>query len=846
MQNPLFESLHSDDPALLAAAVARAPRPGHYDELRGGAGPGLTPPWRRFFGVLGAEGLSGLDERVEAVTRQVRENGITYNVYADANGPARPWSLDLLPLILEAEDWARIEAGIVQRTTLLNALLADLYGPQQMLHAGLLPPALTLGHPGYLRPLHGYAPPGGVHLHLAAFDLARGPDGRWWVVSQRTQAPSGLGYLLENRLAISRQFPEAFRELRVQHLASSYRALLDSLFALSPGSRDSRVVLLTPGPYNETYFEHAYLARYLGLTLVEGSDLTVRGDQVYMKTLHGLERVHVILRRLDDDYCDPLELRADSTLGVPGLLGAMRAGQVLIANSLGSAFLESPAVHGFLPAICERLLDAPLALPSLATWWCGEEAAAAQALDRLDGLVVKPTSGRRNFEPWLGPGRDAAAIAAMRAKIAADPDAYTAQSYLPLAQTPTWRRGELRPRPGMLRVFAVACPGGGYRILPGGLTRIAMSDEPIVSMQRGGTSADTWVIAAGEVDAFSLLPERLKPEDLANKRRTVSSRAAENLFWLGRYAERAENTVRIARLVLATLNGDVDLSTRIREAIGRIAAQNNLVPATSPAASKVASRAFERNLIAGLVDAEHAASVAFTLHALERTAGQIRDRLAPEHWSLVLGAIAELRTLRPGRRDGQDGTAADALPMLDRLSTLLVAITGMQADRMTRDDGWRLLTVGRQLERLITLARALGTLFESGAVQLDTGFGLALHAFDSTITYRALYQNHREIIALIDLLVVDTENPRSLACTVGTLRALLPKLPPVAGAEDCVALLPGPRRFDLAALNVRAGDGRYGALEALLGEIGGAAFLISDAIEQRYFSHALDIQAMRT
>lgn len=845
MQNPLFESLHSDDPAALAAAVARSARPGHFDELRGGDGRALAPAWQRFFTVLGTEGLTGLDERVEAVARQIRDNGITYNVYADTNGPARPWPLDVLPLILEAEDWATIETGIAQRTALLNAILADLYGAQDILAAGLLPPALTLGHPGYLRPLKGYAPPGGVHLHIAAFDLGRDPDGRWWVVSQRTQAPSGLGYLLENRLAISRQFPEAFRELRVQHLASSYRTLLDTLFALSPAGLDSRVVLLTPGPYNETYFEHAYLSRYLGLTLVEGDDLTVRNDQVFLKTLHGLERVHAILRRLDDDFCDPLELRPDSTLGVPGLLGAMRAGEVLIANSLGSAFLESPAVLGFLPAIAERLLGTPLALPSLATWWCGEDTAAAEALQRLHELVVKPTSGRHGFEPWLGPGRAAQAIAAMRARIARDPDAFTAQAYLPLAQTPTWRRGELRPRPAMLRVFAVACPGGGYRILPGGLTRISMRDEPIVSMQHGGTSADTWVIAAGEVDAFSLLPERLKPEDLANKRRTVSSRAAENLFWLGRYAERAENAVRLARLVLSTLNGDVDLSPRIREAIGRIALQNDLVPTPSPGATKLASRAFERTLIAGLVDGEHATSVAFTLGAMERTAGQIRDRLAPEHWSLIVGASTETRRLRTGRRDGQDGNAAEALPLLDRLSTLLAAITGMQADRMTRDDGWRLLTVGRQIERLITLARVLATLFESGAVQLDTGFGLALHAFDSTITYRALYQNRREVIALIDLLVADAENPRALACSVATLQSLLPKLPPIAGAEDCAALLPDPRAWDLAALNTRGPDGRYAALEGLLGTLGGAALLISEAVEQRYFSHAVGIQTMR-
>ena len=271
--------------------------------------------------------------------------------------------------------------------------------------AALLPAALVVGHPGYLHGLHGHVPAGGVWLHIAAFDLARGPDGGWVVVGQRTQSPSGLGYVLENRLGVSRQFPQAFRQLNIQHLASGYRLLLQTLQTLAAsasGGQPPRLALLTPGPYNETYFEHAYLARYLGLPLVEGSDLTVRGGAVYMKTVHGLEPVHGLLRRLDDDFCDPLELRPDSTLGVPGLLEAVREGRVVMANALGAGFLESPAIHGFLPGLCQRWLGEPLALPSLPTWWCGE-AAAWQAVqgtaDGLPGKAVHPT-----YPPTLGTG----------------------------------------------------------------------------------------------------------------------------------------------------------------------------------------------------------------------------------------------------------------------------------------------------------------------------------------------------------------------------------------------------------------------------------------------------------
>ncbi len=282
----------------------------------------------------------------------MREDGITYNVYSDQHDPSHRWSLDLLPFIVSREDWEQIEPGIVQRAGLLSAILDDVYGEQRLLRESLLPPALVFGNPGYLRSLRGTVPVGGRFLHIVGFDLARGPDGRWWVVGQRTQAPSGLGYALQNRILMSRLFADSFRAMHVQRLASGFRRLLETLNRLAPREPNEtpRIVLLTPGPYNETYFEQAYLARYLGIPLVEGNDLTVRNKRLYLRTLHGLQRVHGVLRRLDDAWCDPLELRPDSALGVPGLLQAVRAGQVLVSNAIGSAFLESHAVHGFLPA----------------------------------------------------------------------------------------------------------------------------------------------------------------------------------------------------------------------------------------------------------------------------------------------------------------------------------------------------------------------------------------------------------------------------------------------------------------------------------------------------------------
>ena len=372
--NPVPESpLPPSQPARTALAIALASPAaalGHFDELRGrtstGTPPsesaanliadyaGITGAWGQFFSNVATDGQGTLAQRATSLARQLRDNGVTYNVYADEGGPQRPWSLDLFPLIVSASSWTQIETGVIQRMRVLEGVMADVYGEQKLLEKGLLPPALVQGHPGYLRALHGVKPVGGMHLHIAAFDMARGPDGNWWVVSQRTQAPSGLGYLLENRLAVSRLFPQAFESLQVQRLASTYRALMDGMKRASPAGPDAHIALLTSGPYNETYFEHAYLARYLGITLVEGSDLTVRDQRLFLKTLRGLVPVHCLLKRLDDQFLDPLELRADSALGVPGLLQAIRAGNVVVANAPGSAFLESPGLKAGISKIQDK------------------------------------------------------------------------------------------------------------------------------------------------------------------------------------------------------------------------------------------------------------------------------------------------------------------------------------------------------------------------------------------------------------------------------------------------------------------------------------------------------------
>jgi uncharacterized circularly permuted ATP-grasp superfamily protein/uncharacterized alpha-E superfamily protein len=857
-------------PAKLAdIAQAGAASLGHFDELRGRAerrgnarartqsddnsnlianNADYTLAWSHFFNSLSADGPGDLNQRAASLARQIRDNGVTYNVYANEGGPQRPWALDLFPLVLTPDSWQQIEAGVMQRVRLLDHVMADVYGPQQLLKLGLLPPALVQGHPGYLRAMHGVRPVGGTHLHIAAFDLARGPDGNWWVVSQRTQAPSGLGYLLENRLAVSRLFPQPFEQMNVQRLAGTYRALMDSLRQMSPAGADAHIALLTPGPYNETYFEHAYLARYLGLTLVEGSDLIVRDQRLFLKTLKGLEPVHALLKRLDDEFLDPLELRSDSTLGVPGLLQAIRAGNVLVANAPGSAFLESPALLGFLPALCRHLLGEDLQLPALPTWWCGERSAMEAVLPRLQECAIKPTYpgsiNHGNFDAVLGRTLGEREIDEWAGRIALHSDDHTIQAYLPLSQMPTWRADPANPasmamRSVILRVFAVSDGPQSWRVLPGGLARVAGSTADIASMQRGGSSADVWVMTAGAVDQTTLLKTSSGPSTVTQRKRMVTSRAGENLYWLGRYTERTENLIGLARLTLECLHGEDQSSQPLLHWLSKMAIANTLVLPGVPAATQ-ARRVFERSLIASLGSAELATSVGFNLRAVRLAASSVRERLSQEHWNVIVRAEEEL-TLGCQRFDqATDYSPLEALRVLKVAGDHMAAITGAQTDRMTRDDGWRLLSIGRHIERLSFLSRSLQCGFDTGSVLSDGGFEAMIALFDSTIPFHAQYQQSRDVAALLDLLVLDRDNPRSLGWVAQTLRGRLARLAGSAPGElgELSLRVPDPTSWGLAQLCKTDGNGHYTVLNALLLVCSAAAYDLSEQVGAIYFTHS--------
>ena len=803
---------------------------GRFDETLASAGV-PRPHWDAFLRSLAARQGAEIGDTLSLMEREIRENGITYNVYADPKGADRPWEVDPLPLLLSASEWEGIEAGIAQRADLLNRVLADIYGPQTLLRTGAIPAPVIFGHSGFLHPVKGVRPAGGVHLFQYAADLARAPDGSWWVVSDRTQAPSGAGYALENRLVVSRVFPQMFSDLNVQHLASFFAGVRDSLLHWAPrpaaGEGAPLAVLLTPGPYNETYFEHALLARYLGFPLVEGSDLTVRSGCVWMKTVEGLKRVHAILRRQDDDYCDPLELRSDSALGVAGLTDCARRGTVFLGNALGSGVIESGALLGYLPKLSERLLGEPLKLPSVATWWLGEPAAFDDAWKRLDKLLIKPLERSVREPAAFGADLTHDARVLLRAKVAARPQRFVAQEWVHVSQAPVLERGAgtghargepdtLAPRAVGLRVFAVATPDG-YRVMPGGLTRVAVDgDSRVIAMQRGGRSKDTWVLSGEPVNAsFSLLSTTVKPEDLVGSHVNLPSRAAENLFWYGRYGERCDSAVRVLRVAIAgVLDHAAEPSDGLAPAIV-LAHRLGLIDDTADA--NVA-------LLRAATHPEEA--LANRLRQLSRAAFNLRDRMSADNW----------RTLNQLAADPvfQRGAALPlALSWLDRAVTSMMTLSGYVLDGMTRSVGWRFLSIGRRLERLSHLCVSLQVATTEGA---SHGLDWLLDLTDSTGTYRGRYLVAPEWLPVLDMLMRDETNPRSVAFQVKGLVEYIAKLELSHGRFASDVLAPAQ-----AALRALAPPDLYpesDAVAQVLDQLRKCAAAVSDELTLKFFSHA--------
>lgn len=838
-------------PALVAATQpwGYAPVDGHHDEAFGTAAPGPRASWQPMLSSLADMGVEELQRRWEQAQRLIEENGVTYNLYGDAGGLDRPWRLDPAPLIVAAEEWRRIETAVIQRARLLDQVLLECHRSHRLLTDRLLPPELIFAHSGFLRPMHGVTPAGGHHLQLYAADLARSPNGQWWVVGDRTQAPAGAGYVLENRLVMSRVLPETFRECGVQRLAAFFARVQEMLIRIAPNHRNNpRIVLLTPGPFNEAYFEHAFLSRYLGVTLVQGDDLTVRDQRVYLKTLSGLLPVDVILRRQDDAFCDPLELREDSMLGVAGLVQAVRAGHVAVANALGSGLVESPALMAFLPTLCDRLLGESLAMPSVATWWCGQPAALEHVLSHMDQVVIRDAFGAIGQQPVDPAQLDAAQRRQLRDRLRDQPYHFVAQERVPLSTAPSWIDRQLQPRHILLRVYAVATADGGYEVMPGGMTHVSTSaDSAIASMQRSGGSKDTWVIADGPIHRLSLLPGSSGRAELSRAGFALPSRVADNLYWLGRYAERTESTVRLLRCVLDQMTTDTSIveTPTIMALIQLLVAQGRPLDTLTNGEPMDPART-EDTLHRMMFDEKEAGSVRGDVSRCLRLGAAVRDRISPDSYRVLARLEDEFvsPTVAPALR------LSATLSLLDDALFTLTAFGGQVMEGMTRERGWRLLDAGRRIERAFNLVALLRYALTPATAAGDAGeheterLALALQIANSLMTYRSRYLASAQAAPVLDLLMLDEANPRSVAYQLMLLdehvRELIHDPATRRPTEQRIAmeLLTRVRLSDASELARRDEDGQRDKLANLLQSVTEDLRHLSDELSRRYLTYA--------
>jgi uncharacterized circularly permuted ATP-grasp superfamily protein/uncharacterized alpha-E superfamily protein len=782
------EASRQDRPPELGGLLSRYKvQPGLYDEMLDADGQ-VRPQWLPFVTRLASLGPAELASRFVAADRHLRESGVFFRVYDDTGGE-RHWPLSHVPLLISAEDWKQIKAGVVQRAGLIEALLADCYGPRNFVERGWLPAAAVAGSSEYIRPIVGTAPLGGRHLAFYAVDLGRSPDGNWWVIRDRAQAPSGAGYAMENRTALARAFADIYRGLPVERLNGFFDAFRGWLSAFRQPD-DAGVCLLTPGRLNETYFEHAYLARHLGLRLVEGDDLTVRDRKVYLRTIAGLRRVAALWRRVDSDFCDPLELNQRSRLGVPGLIQAIRSGNVMVANALGAGLAEVAALMSFMPSLAEHLLEQPLLLPNVATWWCGQATERRYVLQHLNDLAIAPAFSAAG--PLAGSGAVVAEMdPAQRRDLVEELGRrgvdFVGQEVVKLSTTPVWVDDHLEPRPFVLRVF-VAATADGWHVMPGGFGLIGNRvDARAVTMQHGASAADVWVLTEGRAPP----PVTPLPAIEAPIRRVgaLASRAADNLFWLARYLERIEVTLRLVRALMTNLveGGEPRAATRVADMLFKWGAAASVTP------QAVGSAAAQALYGTG------PGAVPEVLAGALGTASAIRN-LFPRDALLALDEL--------GARIAATAPAAGDRAILEVAGAglrIIASVAGFEMEGMNRLAGWRFFQLGRRIERAINTSR-LTRQFADANGDPDS-LDILLELIGSQDTYRGRYLLSPRRAPVLDLVLLDDANPRSLIFDlieiVGHLTALPhpPRddgaLPVVTAAEELIAEI---RALDPTAL----------------------------------------------
>ena len=837
-----MDQVTSDPPATTGLFDSYRPIDGVYDEMFDASG-SVRPHCRRVVEQLNQSSRKDLDRAQRHARQLLRENGVSFSAFDESGESPRPWQLDILPAVLAEDDFSQLSDGLVQRARLLSLLLDDLFGEQRLLKEKVLPPGVIFGHPGFYRAYHNLLPPGHRRITLYAADVARSPNGRWWVTGDRTRSPSGLGFAVENRVVTGRVQQQAFRSARVMRLAPFFQRLRETLRESAPRRKENpRIVLLSRGPDSPTYFEDVYLARYLGYTLAEGGDLAVRNDRVMVKTLVGLLPVEVLLRRVSDGDCDPVELNSFSFTGVSGLVDVVRGGHVAVANSLGCTLAETPALIPFLRSACRFLLDEDLKLPSLATWWCGEEPSLKYVREHLDELVFRPAWRSRADSARIEPRqmsqmeRDNFLL-----RLEARPADFVAQERIVRSTVPAWKGSKIEPWHAAFRLF-LAADGDSFETLPGGLARVSSDPNSLDrSMTAGDLAQDVWVESSRPVDSVSLLPGPEASVTITRGGDDLPSRDADNLFWLGRMVERGDCAARTSRVLIhQVLSGeDTGQKSEQRVLLRALAALGQVEPGLAVDGLDQALPSLEVSLPQALFNTQEPRSLRSTVREMVRLSDSVRDRLSSDAWrSLNILSDDWQADLKAGPLD-----MSELLRMVQRVIDSAAMFGGLASESTTRNPIWRFLELGRRLERAWNAATLLQTMLTVPCDNEGPILEATLVASDSIMTYRSRYLATLRADAVIDLLLTDETNPRSILFQIEKVHEHVTNLPfarqAILGPDErlAISLQNAVKLADPIEL-ARTSEGQRKALDRLLQRLIDQIPKLSDAVNQRYLIHA--------